>query len=278
MNALSGPGYPGGIVKSEHQLIVAFVPREVESAHVVSGNPCLLHVLDSAPLHPVDAFGPTVCQSWPERQSGRPVISVRCFGPGGESIQCCGHGLLASAYAWQRQLGCEELTLSMHGSIVVSWRDKELTWLRFNAPSIKACPLPAWVREVFVGAAADAPIAAATSGSEQGYLVLQWPDHFDLSVLQPPAKSLSELTDRALICTSAQPAGGEGAIQLRYFAPQYGVVEDDATGSAVRVLGEYWSSRYTQLTARQCSLAGGLLFSRRENNHVDVGGYCVSAK
>ena len=64
---------------------------------------------------------------------------------------------------------------------------------------------------------------------------------------------------------------------MRYFAPQYGVEEDIATGSAMRVLAQYWSSRFKQLTVYQCSPQGGLLLSRHTATHVEVGGRCVSA-
>ena len=118
--------------------------------------------------------------------------------------------------------------------------------------------------------------AAALAGSAQGYLVLQWPDDFDLKQLRRPTSILSKQTERALICTAAHPGMGEGEIQLRYFAPQYGVEEDSATGSAMRVLADYWYPRFSQLTAYQCSAGGGLLLSRRTATHVEVGGYCAN--
>jgi predicted PhzF superfamily epimerase YddE/YHI9 len=71
---------------------------------------------------------------------------------------------------------------------------------------------------------------------------------------------------------------GADAIQLRYFAPQYGVPEDTATGSALRVLAEYWSPRFTRLTAEQCSPAGGLLLAQWTPDHIDVGGRCSMLK
>jgi len=68
-------------------------------------------------------------------------------------------------------------------------------------------------------------------------------DDFDLKHIAPPDNGLSNWPQRAIICTAAQPSTGTDAITLRYFAPQYGVVEDTATGSAMRVLADYWSHR-----------------------------------
>jgi predicted PhzF superfamily epimerase YddE/YHI9 len=217
--------------------------------------------------------GFTVCQSWPHTRNDRQVIAVRCYTPAGDLIQCCGHGLLSAAYGWQRALHRNRLTLEMNGSRVTSWRDESRTWLRFGGVTTSPCPVPDWTGEVFPDQ--PQPLAAATSGGARGYLVLQWPDNTDLYQLQPSAENLSQRTGRALICTAAWPLEDEGAIRLRYFAPQYGVPEDAATGSAMRVLAAYWSPRFDRLIARQCSPGGGLLFANWTPDHVDVGGRCI---
>jgi predicted PhzF superfamily epimerase YddE/YHI9 len=218
--------------------------------------------------------GLTACQSWTDSPDDKRVIAVRCYTAGGQLIQCCGHGLLAAAHVWQRRLGCSRLTLDMNGSRITSWRQDANTWLRFREMATEPCPVPDWIGRVFPGQ--PRPVAAATGGGEQGYLILQWPDNFDLHPLEPDGRRLSQETARALICTAAQPLRGECAIQLRYFAPQYGVPEDEATGSAMRVLAAYWSSRFVRLTARQCSPGGGQLFANWTPGYVDVGGRCVS--
>ena len=119
--------------------------------------------------------------------------------------------------------------------------------------------------------------ACAEAGDSAGYLVLEWPADTDLTSLDPPGDSLRLHTTRALIATcrvspSASLAGED--IQLRYFAPQYGVDEDAATGSAMRVLASYWQQRGlgNHLQGLQRSARGGWLFSRLENARVWVGG------
>jgi len=163
----------------------------------------------------------------------------------------------------------------MNNTLVPAWREREQTWLRLPRLRTSILPVPAWTAQIFP--AQPQPVAAATCGDDHGYLVLQWPDDTDLTPLQPALGTLSAHTGRALICTCAQPEQAEGAVQQRYFAPQYGVDEDAATGSAVRVLADYFSGRFAVLTAQQCSPAGGLLQTRLAPAHVEVGGRCQGA-
>lgn len=200
------------------------------------------------------------------------MIAVSCYTPQDRVIQCCGHGLLAAAFSWQQRLQRSEVSLLMNNSLVPAWRGGHTTWLRFERLATTVCPVPIWVADVFPDQ--PLPIAAAICGDEQGYLVFQWPDEFNLKQLSPPLACLSDRSQRAVICTSAHPQVAAGAIQLRYFAPQYGVPEDTATGSALRVLADYWSPRFTRLTAQQCSPAGGLLLARSTQGHIEVGGHC----
>ncbi len=232
-------------------------------------------MLDREPTEaPPSRSDVTTCLSWLQTSELRPLIALRCYSPGGQIIQCCGHGLMAASHAWMSRLGREALTLVMQGSQVDSWRSDEEIWLRFSALETRSCEVPAWVRDML--ATATNPVSAAHSGESSGYLVLQWPDNFDLRSLTPPDETLARYTQRALICTTARPEVGAGAIELRYFAPQYGVIEDAATGSAMRVLASYWSSRFDCLRGYQCSSAGGQLLARWAPHCVEVGGICVA--
>lgn len=260
----------------DSQLVAAFVSPAGDSQQrrKGGGNPCLLFMLANAPGDSAQSgTGLTVCQSWPASHSNVPVIAVSCYTADGRAIQCCGHGLLAAAYSWQQRLQCSEVPLLTNNSLVPSWSEQQTIWLRFERLPTSVCTIPDWVMQVFSGQ--SQPIAAAVCGNEQGYLVLQWPDEFDLYRISQPADCLSGWTQRALICTSAHPSLADDAIQLRYFAPQYGVREDVATGSALRVLADYWSRRFAKLTARQCSPAGGLLLARYSPDHIEVGGRCT---
>jgi predicted PhzF superfamily epimerase YddE/YHI9 len=56
------------------------------------------------------------------------------------------------------------------------------------------------------------------------------------------------------------------------------VAEDTATGSAMRILADYWSPRFTSLTAVQCSSEGGLLLAILAPDHVEIGGHCLTVR
>ena len=150
-----------------------------------------------------------------------------------------------------------------------------MTWLQFKRINTEPCPLRARLEAIFP----DQPqaVKSATSGPERGYLALQWPDDFDLKHSTPPDNGLSNWSQRAIICTAAQPSTGTDAITLRYFASQYGVVEDTDTGSATKVLADYWSHRYARLTAAPCSPVGGQLLSVLSPEHVEIDGRCMTA-
>jgi len=254
----------------------ALINETPSRARRSSGNLCLHLPLDVRPsVAPLAVATVTQCQSWPVSPSADSAISVQCFSAGGQLIQCCGHGLLAAACSWQQRLERDNLWLLMNGSAVFSWREGDITWLRFDTVPTQRQPIPDWAEQIL--GVSQLAIASALAGDKLSYLVLQWPDGFDLTKLQRPTAALAEHTQRGLICTAAQPKWGEKIIHLRYFAPQYGVDEDAATGSAMRILADYWYPRFDQLAAYQCSEQGGWLLSQRTASHVAVGGHCVSA-
>ena len=77
------------------------------------------------------------------------------------------------------------------------------------------------------------------------------------------SEAISQHSQRAVIAT--QWAGSPSIdFYQRYFAPQHGVNEDSATGSAHAVLARYWQQKrgQHQFIARQCSSAGGILHSK----------------
>ena len=269
------------IQDEERHLITCFVYKNEETLafnpkqKISGGNPCLLFTLNSqSNTPPLNASTVTQCQSWPSKFKNNISINVRCYAPQLHPIQCCGHGLLAAAYYWLQRLECDALDLLMYNSVIKAWREQSFTWLRFNTIETFSCTMPTWVKELFP--IKQQPQQAALAGNQDGYIILQWPENFDLGRLEQVGARLTEHTQRALICTSLQAEHNSPVVQLRYFAPQYGVDEDIATGSAVRVLAHYWSSRFSQFIALQCSDEGAFMRARIHANQVDVGGYCNS--
>lgn len=124
------------------------------------------------------------------------------------------------------------------------------------------------------------PQACAAVGDERGYLIAVLEDNAELQALRPPGRALAQLTSRALLvtCRTNGPSAGTDDsgvdVHYRYFAPQYGVSEDPATGSAMRLLAQFWQDKGLgdRLNARQCSPEGGLLRSEIEGTLIWVGG------
>lgn len=156
-------------------------------------------------------------------------------------------------------------------------READTVWVSLPRLTCAPCKIPNWTVQVL----GTAPEAAATCGPAQGYLVLAYPDNFNLKSLSIPDQGIAKDTARAIIVTcriTTEDGLGDESIHMRYFAPQYGVAEDSATGSAMRVLAEYWRQRGLgdTLVARQQSEAGGYLVSRIEADRCWIGGRVVT--
>jgi hypothetical protein len=180
---------------------------------------------------------------------------------------CCG-----AAWAAQDQAVSQ---LEMNGLRAAFHADGDRFWIGLPTIGCAACPVPHWVKEFFP----VPPWRAAEVGDHDGYLVLEWPEGFDLHSLPIPAYALRRRTARALIVTCRASPQSSADVQLRYFAPQHGVPEDTATGSAMRVLASYWMNRdlNDQLLAQQCSHYGGELYSRVRGELTWVGGRVLPA-
>jgi predicted PhzF superfamily epimerase YddE/YHI9 len=244
----------------------------------LAGNACNVHVGDQAPAAATHA-DEYHCYVGPPESGCYPV---RCF-LGRQLIQCCGHGLLAAAATIFRMTGHTNVRLEMSGTIMDAEQqpDSDMVWLAFPTPDmqrgfnaqLQSCVSTiAGLLDVETGRISD----AALSGEEEGYLVMRLQDGLDLAAFSPPGMALANITRRALIVTTLLDR--VGGIGLRYFAPQYGVEEDAATGSAMRVLAGYWADRFERLTATQCSPAGGELFSTIAGNTTRIGGRVVTAE
>ena len=162
------------------------------------------------------------------------------------------------------------------GGVAVPWHVRgERHWISLPLLAVTPIQTPQWLTQLFGD---TAPLAAAISGGDADYLVVQWPAGFDLGQLPVPLM-LGKFTQRALIATcESRHSQGLADIESRYFAPQYGVPEDPATGSAMRILAMYWQQQGlgTQVSNYQRSANGGLLFGEIvDADHVYVGGQIV---
>ncbi len=107
-------------------------------------------------------------------------------------------------------------------------------------------------------------------GGPQDYYLLELADVASVKSFRFKHKRYSQLTKRALIVTAAHTRKrfrrrGLSSLNsnvdyvMRYFLPQYGRLEDDATGSANAMLAGYWQKSLgkTVVRGRQLSARGG---------------------
>ena len=236
------------------------------------GNPCLVYIAETAPTTPPAPAAITQCITWAQEPLR---AAVRCWTPTGVEIQLCGHGLLCCANVWQSYWN-SPCVLEMNGMKAHCDNREGIGWVSLPTLQTRHCAVPDWAAGLLGGT----PVHAALAGSEDGYLVLAMPGDCDLATLTAPAEQLECHTRRSLIVTrrvSAQISLRGETIQYRYFAPQHGVPEDTATGSAMRVLAAYWQQRSgdKRLLALQRSSGGGWLQSRIDNAHTWIGGHVI---
>lgn len=256
----------------DHQRMRAFVaPTLLTPSVQAKGNPCHLFIFNQASNQAIATIKDTQCHSWIICEA-QGHIAVRCFTQNHQVIQCCGHGLLCAASYWLKKKNWPQVTLVMNGSHILAQQINGCIQLTFPSMSCHDIDVPSWGENFW----SQQAIKAAACGDDQSYLVLQWPDNTNLRALTRPGERLADFSQRALICTALQNQTSAPTLQYRYFAPQYGVAEDIATGSAMRALAAYWSPQLTELTAWQCSPDGGWLMSHYNDQHTQINGYCRS--
>ena len=96
-------------------------------------------------------------------------------------------------------------------------------------------------------------------GGGSDYCAAILDDEFSVKKLKIQTKLMNLLTKRALIVSAPSSRNTEIDYVIRYFAPQYGILEDSATGSANAMIAGYWQKRLGKRTVigEQLSLEGG---------------------
>lgn len=206
----------------------------------------------------------TLCVGWPQGT----MVFARCF-QHGRCVQFCGHGVLAIAALWQRIHGATtSLAVRSGGRALRVELFDDLFWLHAPRPHCDARKsLSADVTPWSI-----APVAESLCGGPQGYRIWEWAAGTDIATLQIERTFL--LRDQRATILTARAACGESAYSLRYLAPQYGIDEDAATGSANVVLADYWARQQLRppYVARQCSPQGGLMHVDVDSHEVRIGG------
>ena len=236
--------------------------------------------IDSA----VEKYSPIPLTTYVQLRSAENSVSVSSLTVAGSTIKFCGIGALAAAqYCFTLQLNLQKHdrpiafqsnALGYHQRPLASWSavwksDRaHLRFPRMNCRTVEDIPTRVFAEQNF------AAIRQAFCGDERGYWVIELADDQCVQDFVLDAKKLCHFTRRALIVTAVTRQSN--IYVMRYFAPQYDVPEDAATGSANVVLADYWHQRLnlSKFIARQLSFSGAIMEVEVEAEHVLISGRC----
>jgi len=195
---------------------------------------------------------------------------LRWFTPTVE-VELCGHATLASGFVVTRILAPERRLVTFDtlkaGQLEVTREGDRL-----------AMDFPSWPPE---HQPADPRILAALgkmpaeSFVARGRTLAVYERTEDVAALKPDFAGMRQVPGADAIVTAP---GADGIdFVSRYFAPNFGVDEDPATGSAHCVLTPYWAERLgkRRLKARQISARVGDLSCEHRGERVTIAGRCV---
>ena len=195
---------------------------------------------------------------------------LRWFTPTVE-VELCGHATLASGYVVTHILNPDRRSVRFDtlkaGPLEVA-RDSDLLAMDF----------PCWPPEQ---QPADRRILAALgkmpaeSFVARGRTLAVYESAEDVAALKPDFEGMRQVPGADAIVTA--PGRGDIDFVSRYFAPNYGVDEDPATGSAHCVLTPYWAGRLgkQKLRAQQISSRVGDLECTLKGDRITLAGHAV---
>ena len=242
-----------------------------------AGNPAAVCVLTAWPADlmlqtfaAAQSAPVTVFILLPPAQATAQPIPVRWFA-GRQEINLCGHGSLAAAafVLSQRPQWQQVVLTSMFGDISVARSQLPFTAALADHDCFAMC-LPAWpaqrpaeLRQLTESLRLSAQGLVLTDCFATRDLVLVLASAAQVQAFEPDFAALRQLQPyHATILTAPLYADdGQTVIGyvLRYFAPNIGINEDLATGSAQCSLAPYWLQHFgaQQLQVQQLSSAGG---------------------
>ena len=207
------------------------------------------------------------------------AFDLRWFTPTVE-VDLCGHATLAAAHVlWEtKQLALDEIARFETRSGTLTARRTNDQWIELDFPAVpaKLTDAPAALIESLGPAVHDRVRAVARSSFD--FLVDLDIDQDQLAALQPDLRQLATVPARGVIVTTAKNVAPGFDFASRFFAPQSGIDEDPATGSAHCTLGPWWRDRLGKnpLVGYQASRRGGVVRVDVQNDRVLLAGQAVT--
>lgn len=200
---------------------------------------------------------------------------VECFN-NNKAIQCCGHGLIAAAKTIfsDSDLSSININENINASQNIDAKGKDVVVLTLPRMKAKSHRVPDWVNGAIVFSGGNLlPTKAAVSDKEDGYLLLEIELALSLDEFRAMQLDLTQVCDntqRAIVLVQFDKAHKH--LCLRYFAPQYGVSEDSATGSVMRFVADYIEQNYqvSHFDVSQCSAQGGFMQIESKTENIMI--------
>jgi PhzF family phenazine biosynthesis protein len=190
---------------------------------------------------------------------------IRWFTPVDE-VDLCGHATLASAHVFFNHLGYSEKEISFNsrGGILKVSKTGDMLKLDFPTDKIEKADAPDFLLNAFT----HKPVEVY-KGKLDYMLIFE--DQLQIEEAKPVMDLIAQSGTRGVIITAK---GNEADFVSRYFAPQFGIHEDPATGSAHTTLIPYWHEKLgkTEMKAVQLSQRRGYFSCAYRGERVDIAG------
>jgi predicted PhzF superfamily epimerase YddE/YHI9 len=243
-----------------------------------AGNPAAVCVL-AEPLPDATmqslAFELGIAETAYVTPTGDPhTFGLRWFSPATE-IDLCGHATLASAHALRQSGlvdGSAALTFHTRSGPLMASFDGDRISLDFPTDPITDSPLPEALRGQWPG---DQVVHTGHTGF---FTFVALSTATAVRHYRPDLGAIAAEGSKALLLTAPADEGTGDDYVLRVFAPNVGIDEDPATGSAQCSAGPYWAATLgrSELRARQLSARGAELHVRPVGDRVHIAGHATT--
>jgi PhzF family phenazine biosynthesis protein len=165
-------------------------------------------------------------------QISNPYCKIRWFNQQCE-IKRCGHGTLAAAnYLLRSQPHCPRVFISNSNERFVTKIKRNKAQLELSSIESKE-----FTDNALLQSALSADIKTSfNTAVEKGYTVALIDENIDLKNLNVNISAIKQFQTNAIIVLKIKNSDKHCIADFRYFAPQFGVNEDNATGSAISVI------------------------------------------
>ncbi len=190
---------------------------------------------------------------------------IRWFTPLCE-VDLCGHATLASAHVIFKHLGYKdkEIQFKSQSGILKVFINEEKYYLDFPSWAASPAHLNENLEEIF----GKNPVEMYHYRD----LLLVYKEEDFIKKMNPDLARMNDL--KYLGCIVTAPSK-EYDFVTRFFAPNAGIPEDPATGSAQCTLIPYWAERLgkKKMVSFQASKRSGIIYGELHDDRVYIGGY-----